>query len=130
MHQSFLDTRADERGGARVKFVIAVAVFAIVVYTGYLYVPVAIDSYYFKDVMQNKVDMAAAQGFDTTWVRDQLFKSEPDNHVPADAVITPSQQENRMQVRVQFVRPISFPGYTYNYEFDHTVQSSTFLAIR
>ena len=63
----------------------------------------------------------------TSWVRDQLVKSEPDYHVPPEAVITPSVEDKRMSVRVQFIRPISFPGYTYNYEFDHTAQSTTFL---
>jgi hypothetical protein len=129
MNQSFM-TRDNQRGNARLKFIIAITVFVVVVYAGYMYVPVALDSYYFKDVMQNKVDLAAAQGYDTNWVRDQILKSEAENHVPADALITPQQKDNRMEVRVQFTRPISFPGYTYNYEFDHTAQSTTFFTIR
>ena len=98
-----------------------------VVYSGYLYVPVAYQAYAFKDMMQTKADAAAAQGFDANWIREQLVKSEPDYGVPSDAVITPVASEGRMQVRVQFTRPISFPGYTYNYEFDQTVKSGTFL---
>ena len=117
----------NEHGGARLKFVVFIIVFAVIIYAGYLYVPVAVDAYYFKDVMQNMVNQATAQGSDPSWVRDQLIKSEPDYHVPPDAVITPSQQDKRLIVRVQFTRPISFPGYTYNYEFDHTAQSTTFL---
>jgi len=120
----------NEQGGARLKFIIFIAVFAAILYAGYLYIPVAIDSYYFKDVMQNKVDLAAAQGFDGNWVREQLAKSGPEYHVPAEAVITPSTKESRIVVRVQFTRPISFPGYTYNYEFDHTAQSTSFLNVR
>ena len=121
---------SNERGGAWLKFIISIMVFAGVVYVGYLYIPVAIDSYYFKDVMQNKVDMAVAQGYEATWVRDQLVKSAPEYHVPPEAIISPAQKENRVEVRVQFTRPISFPGYTYNYEFDHTAKSTTFLTIK
>src|SRR2546421_537335 len=117
----------NERGGARLKFVVFIIIFGVIIYTGYLYIPVAVDAYYFKDVMQNMVNQAAAQGSGSSWVKDQLVKSEPDYHVPPQAVITPSMQDKRIQVRVQFTRPISFPGYTYNYEFDHTVQSATFL---
>jgi len=120
----------NEQGGARLKFIIFIAVFAAILYAGYLYIPVAIDSYYFKDVMQNKVDLAAAQGFDGNWVREQLAKSGPEYHVPAEAVITPSTKESRIVVRVQFTRPIAFPGYTYNYEFDHTAQSASFFNVR
>src|SRR6266513_1663221 len=98
MNQSFFDTRRNERGGARAKFIIAITVFVIVIYAGYMYVPVALDSYYFKDLMQNKVDMAAAQGKNAEWARDQIVKSEPENHVPADAVITPTEQDNRIQM--------------------------------
>ncbi len=121
---------SSERGGARLKFIIAITVFAVVVYIGYLYLPVAIDAYYFKDVMQNKVDLAATQGYETTWVTDQLSKSKAEYHVPPEAIITPTRENNQMQVRVQFTRPISFPGYTYNYEFDYTAKSTTFLTIK
>ncbi|HJZ81582.1 MAG TPA: hypothetical protein VKD91_14600 [Pyrinomonadaceae bacterium] len=120
----------NEQGGARLKFIIFIVFFALVIYVGYMYVPVAIDAYYFKDVMQNKVDMALAENFDGNWLKDQLIKSGREYHVPPDAVITPSQKDSRLTVRVQFVRPISFPGYTYNYEFDHTAQSSAFFNVK
>ena len=120
----------NEQGGARLKFIIFIVVFAVILYAGYMYIPVAIDAYYFKDVMQNKVDLAVAQGFDGNWVREQLAKSGSEYHVPAEAIITPSTKENRVVVRVQFTRPISFPGYTYNYEFDHTAQSTSFFTVR
>lgn len=112
------------------KLIIALAVIAIVGYTGYLYLPVAVDAYYFKDAMQNKVNMAAAQGHDASWISDQLSKSKAEFHVPDDAVITPAQKEGRMEVRVQFTRPIAFPGFTYNYNFDYTAQSTSFLTIK
>jgi hypothetical protein len=80
--------------------------------------------------MQNKVNLAAAQGNDTAWIADQVSKSKAEFHVPDDAVITPSQNEGRMQVRVQFTRPIEFPGFTYNYNFDYTAQSTSFLTVK
>ncbi len=120
----------NELGGARLNLLIAVVVFAVVIYAGYMYVPVAVDAYYFKDSMQNKVNLAAAQGYDSAWVADQVGKSRAEFHVPDDAVITPSQNEGRMQCRVQFTRPISFPGFTYNYNFDYTAQSTSFLTVK
>jgi hypothetical protein len=117
----------NEFGGARLKLIVFIVVFAAILYAGYLYIPVAVDAYYYKDVMQNLVNQATAQGSDTNWIRDQLTKIGPDYHVPSNATITPSLQDKRMMVRVQFTRPISTPVYTYNYEFDHTAQSTTFL---
>jgi hypothetical protein len=120
----------NERGGARAKLIIFIVIFAVLAYVGYLYIPVAIDGYYFKDTMQNTVNLAVTQGYDTAWVTDQLRKGGRDLHVPDDAVITPAQRDNRVEARVQFTRPISFPGYTYNYEFDYTARSTAFLAIK
>jgi len=120
-----------ERGGARLKFIIAITVFAVVVYAGYLYLPVALDAYYLKDAMQSKVDLAATQGYETAWVKDQLDKSKAEFHVPPEAIITPTRSDdNRIQVRVQYTRPIAFPGFTYNYDFDHTAKSTTFLMVK
>ena len=131
MDENVFLTRPGERGGARAKFIIAITVFAVVVYAGYLYLPVALDAYYLKDVMQNKVDLAATQGYETAWVKDQLDKSKAEYHVPAEAIITPARSDdNRIQVRVQFTRPISFPGYIYNYDFDYTAKSTTFLSVK
>ena len=117
----------NERGGARLKLIVFLIIFAVILYAGYLYVPVSIDAYYYKDIMQNLVNQAAAQGSDANWVKDQLAKNAPDYHVPPDATIQASVQDKRVQVHVQFTRPIVTPVYTFNYEFDHTAQSTTFL---
>ena len=117
----------NQQGGARAKFIISLVLFAVVIYIGYMYIPVSVDAYYFKDEMQKKVDLAAAQGYDSGWVRDQLAKTGNEYHVPPNAAITAAQREGRLEVRVQFTRPISFPFYTYNYDFDHTATSTAFL---
>jgi len=127
MNNQTLLRNPGERGGAGVKLLLFLAVVVIVGYIGYMYIPVAIDAYYFKDAMQNKVNLAAVQGYDAAWLAEQLSKSKSQYNVPEDAVITPAQKEGRMEVRVQFTRPISFPGYTYSYDFDYTAQSTTFL---
>ena len=120
-------TRSDERGSANLKFLIVMAILAIVAYGGYLYVPVAYNAYLYKDLMQNKVDAATALAYPMTWVSDQLTKSGPEYDVPPDAVLTPTQENDRMKVRVQFTKPIELFGYTYVYEFDHTAQGTQFL---
>jgi len=78
---------------------------------------------------RNDVETAVALGKSPDWVREQLVKSSADYGIPQNAVITPTQQDNRMQVRVQFTQPIEFPGFVYDYEFDYTAKSSTFLTI-
>ncbi len=122
--------RTTERGSARLKFLMVIAVIGIIAYTGYVYVPVAYEAYLLKDLMQHDVDVAATQGYPASWVKDQLTKAAKEYGIPADAVIDPTQRENRMEVRVQFVRPIEFPGFTYQYNFDHTARSTAFLTFK
>ena len=80
--------------------------------------------------MQHYVDVAAAQGYQPSWAGEQLAKSSPEYDVPADAIITPVRRDDRVEVRVQYVKPIEFLGYTYNYEFDQTVKSTAFLVTK
>ncbi len=122
--------RSGERGNANLKFLIVMAILVSVAYAGYLYVPVAFQANTFKDLMQHYTDVAAAQGYKPSWVGEQLMKTAPEYEIPSNAIITPTQKDNRMEVRVQYVRAIEFPGYTYNYEFDHTVRSTAFLAFK
>ena len=119
-----------EYGGARLKLIVFIVIFAVILYAGYLYIPVAVDAYYYQDIMQNLVNQAAAQGSTPEWLREQLAKNGPDYHVPPNASITAGMQDKRVTVRVQFIRPISTPVYTYNYEFDHTAQSTTWLVVK
>src|SRR5687768_13307016 len=122
--------RTGEHGGARVKFLIVILVLAILGYVGYLYIPIAYQAYLFKDVMQHNVNVAATQGYQPAWVSEQLTKSAREYDVPPNAVITPTTKDNRIEVRVQFTKPIEFPGYTYEYEFDYTAKSTAFLSIK
>lgn len=122
--------RNSERGGARLKFLAVMAVIGIIALAGFKFIPVAYQAYLFKDLMQHNVDVAATQGYQPQWVRDQLVKSLPEYGIPPDAVITPSQQDNRVAVTVQFSQQIEFPGYTYEYVFDHTARSTAFLTFK
>ena len=122
--------RRSERGGARLKFLIVVALLASVAYAGYQFIPVFYRDYQVKDLMQHDVNTAVVMGKPASWIKEQLVKSSAEYGIPADAVITPQQQDNRLEVRVQFTQPLEFPGFVYRYEFDHTAKSTTFLTIK
>jgi len=119
--------RSGERGGASLKFLVVMIFMAAVAYAGYLYVPVAYQAHNFKDLMQHYVDVASAEGKPPAWAAEQLMKNFGEYSVPANALMTPAKRDNRIEVRVQFVRPVEFPGYTYEYQFDYTATSTAFL---
>lgn len=122
--------RSGERGSATLKFVIVMALLGATAYAGYLYVPVAFQANAYKDLMQHYADVASSQGYPPSWLSEQLMKNGAEYGIPDDAIITPAKRNNRIEVRVQFVRVIDFPGYPYNYEFDHTVKSTAFLTFK
>jgi len=124
-------SRSSEQGGARLKFLIVAAIIGSVAYAGYQLIPVFYRDYQIKDLMQNDVNTAANLGKPASWIKDQLVKNSEEYGIPADAIITPEQQQdNRLEVRVQFTLPVEFPGYVYNHEFDYTARSATFLTIK
>ena len=101
--------RSGERGSASLKFVIVMAILVASAYAGYLYIPVAYHATMYKDLMQHYADVASAQGYKPQWVAEQLMKSAPEYQIPADAIYTPVQRDNRMEVRVQYVRADRIP---------------------
>ena len=117
-----------ERGSANLKLLLVIVVIAIVAYAGYVYIPVSYNAYLFKDLMQQKVNTVAALGHPANWVHEQLVKSAPEYNVPTDAEIIPALKDGRVEVHVQYTKPIEFPGYIYEYTFDHTARSTEFLS--
>lgn len=122
--------RIGERGGATLKFLIVLAILGAIAYAGYQYIPVAYEAYTFKDYMQVTVDKAAALGQPAETVKANLKASEAEYGVPPDAVISANQRDGRLEARVQFARAVVFPGYTYQYNFDHTVSSTSLFSAK
>ncbi|HEX8746154.1 MAG TPA: hypothetical protein VF717_03085 [Pyrinomonadaceae bacterium] len=118
--------RKGERGEGRLKFLIVLAILAVVGYCAYQYVPVAIQAYQLKDVMQQTVNTAALQSQTTS---DSLKKTLTDRAQeygappPPPTQVVVVQQDGRWQARVQYTRQIPLLFYTYQYNFDHTVRS-------
>ena len=124
--------RYNERGAARLKLIIVLVVVAVVGYMGFQYIPVAYQAYTFKKYMDDTAEKAAVLSMATeqkgAWIENQLRSNGKDYGVPPEAKITSIYQENMMQITVRFTRPLNLlPGFTYQYNFDHTAKSSTFL---
>jgi hypothetical protein len=118
--------RQGERGEGRLKFLVIIAILAVIGYSAYQYVPVAVNAYQLKDVMQQTVNTAALQSQTTA---ESLKKTLTDRAQEYGAPPPPAtqvgvtQQEGRWLARVQYTRQITFPFYTYQYTFDNTVKS-------
>ena len=130
---SSLETRrsratSGERGGSRLNLFITLVIIGVVGYSALQYMPVAYHAYLFKDDMQETVNLAAGSSRDMDWVKTKLRERANENSLPQDAAIDVQTREGRIEARVRWTRHIALPGYVYQYNFDHTVMSSTFLA--
>ena len=125
-----MKSKHSQMGGATLKFIIVLAILGAAAYAGYQFVPVAYQAYQIKDLMQHDVDTAIAMGKPASWIGEQLVKSAPEYGIPNNAVITPVQTADRIEVRLQYTQPIDFPGFVYNYQFDHTAKSTTFITVK
>ena len=119
-------------GSARLRLIIVLVLVGLIGYMGYQYIPVAYQAYTFKKFMGESAEKAAASPLPAdqkgSWTENQLRASAKEYGVPPDAKITHVFAENRMEVTVKYTRPINLlPGFTYNYNFDHTAKSGTFL---
>lgn len=124
-----VEQRRGEAGGSRLNFVILVLVVALGGYSAYNYAPVAYNAFLFKDVMQETVNKAAyPPGQSSEWITQQLRTAARDYNLPQDMTVNVQKEDGRIAVRAQWTRPIQFPGFTYQYTFDHTVRSSGFIS--
>ncbi len=117
-----------ERGSARLKFILLIALLAVVGYVGFQYVPVAYQASRYKVAMQDAVDKAAMLNQPNDQLRNQLRTDGNEYGVPPNAEITVERRAGGgVTARVQYTRAVVLPGYTYNYNFDHTAKSTELL---
>jgi hypothetical protein len=123
--------RQGEHGAARLRFIVVLAVVALVAYMGFQYVPVAYQGYQFKKVMDDSTETASAGGKSLEWLKSQIRSSANEYNVPPDSLrmTEPIVRDGRIEVTAQYTRPVNIlPFWTYNYSFEHTAKSSTFFS--
>jgi hypothetical protein len=117
-----------ERGGARLNFIVIIALIALAGYSTYNYAPVAYNAYLYQDFMQETVNKAAyPPGQTSDWVTSQLRAGARDYDLPPELNISVQNEDGRIAARVLWTRPVKLPFYIYDYKFDHTARSSGFI---
>lgn len=123
-----LTSRASERGGSQINFLIVMALLIAGGLGAYSYVPIVYEAAEFKTEMQKTVDGAGAMGRTADWVTGEIVKSYPLYNVPPDAELKVERlAKGGYKANVTFIRPVQFLTFTYNYHFDKTVTTTGFL---
>lgn len=116
-----------QRGSARLNFLIFLVLLVALAYVGYQAIPVFYQASTLKVYMQDAVNAAAASNHPPEWVRQQIILNRDEYGIPPNALINASNNNRRVELRVQFSRPIPLLGYIYTYDFDYTARSRSFL---
>lgn len=115
--------RASERGGARLKFLLVMAVIAALVYVGAQFVPARYRAWQFERFMQDTVEDAVATGKTPAWVEQQFRQNFEEHDLPEDASVEIGRDGRRMTASVRYTLPISLLVTEYEYDFDVSVRS-------
>ncbi len=116
---------AAERGSARLKFLLVLALIGAALFVGVQYVPVAYNARVFESFMQDTVNTAAATDKNSAWVEQQLRRGFEDYGVPDDAAVSVGVNNTRLEAAVQYSHTLSLVFTEYDYDFDRTVRSSS-----
>lgn len=117
-----------ERGGTRLTFLIVVALLVGGGYFAYNYIPVAYSGAKYKEEMQRAVDQAAAMGRGVDWINSEITKAGQLNDVPAGAEVRVDKLgQGGYRATAKYTHPINLVFFNYNYNFEESVTSSSFL---
>ena len=110
--------RAQERGGARLKLLLAVLVLFSLLYTGWKVIPPYFANYQLQDSMETEARFAAVNKRTQDDIRDDIFRKIKDLDIPArrqDIRVEPI--EGGLRITVDYAVPIDLPGYTFELQF-------------
>jgi hypothetical protein len=120
--------RHSERGSARVRFIVVLAVVAVVAYMGFQYIPVAYQAHRFKSEIDQKVLDASGRGNDVELLKREIKTSAKNYGVPPETLtMDVGQLEGRLEVTVKYKRQVNIlPFWTYDYNFEYKSRGASF----
>ena len=115
-----------ERGEGRMGTLFALALVAVMIYLGFKVVPVMINSYSFKDFIEEEARFAAVRRDDEE-IRTRVFNKARELELPITKEMIHTERTNaRFDIAVSYSVPIVTPVFTYQYKRDEKVSSPLF----
>jgi len=115
-----------ERGEGRFGTLFALTLLAVMIYLGVKVVPVMINTYAFKDFIEEEARFAAVRRDDDE-IRTRVWKKARELDLPIELKQILTERSNtRFDIAVRYSIPIVTPVYTYLWELDEKVSSPLF----
>jgi hypothetical protein len=117
---------AAERGEGRLGTLLALTIVAVLIYLGVKVVPVMINTYAFKDFIEEEARFASVRRDDDE-IRDRVWKKARELDLPIELKQIHTERSNaRFDINVDYTVPIVTPVYTYNWVLEERVSSPLF----
>jgi hypothetical protein len=115
-----------ERGEGRFGTLFAIVVLVVMVYLGFKFVPVMINSYTFKDFIEEEARFASVRRDDEE-IKTRIYKKARELDLPiTEEMIQTERTSARFDIAVSYSVPIVTPVFTYQYKRDEKVSSPLF----
>ena len=115
-----------ERGEGRLGTLFALTLLAVLIYLGVKVVPVMINTYAFKDFIEEEARFASVRRDDEE-IRQRVWKKARELDLPVEMKQIHTERSNaRFDIDVNYTVPIVTPVYTYNWMMDEKVSSPLF----
>jgi hypothetical protein len=115
-----------ERGEGRLGTFFALTLLVVMIYLGFKVVPVMINSYTFKDFIEEEARFAAVRRDDEE-IRTRVYNKARELQLPISKEMIQMERTNtRFDIIVRYAVPIVTPVYTYQYKRDEHVSSPLF----
>jgi hypothetical protein len=115
-----------ERGEGRFGTLFAIVVLVVMVYLGFKFVPVMINSYTFKDFIEEEARFASVRRDDEE-IKTRIYKKARELDLPiTEEMILTERTSARFDIAVSYTVPIVTPVFTYQYKRDEKVSSPLF----
>jgi hypothetical protein len=116
----------DERGEGRLGTLFALTLLVVMIYLGFKVVPVMINSYAFKDFIEEEARFASVRRDDDE-IRTRVYNKARELELPVSKEMIHTERTNaRFDINVSYSVPIVTPVYTYQYKRDEHVSSPLF----
>jgi hypothetical protein len=121
-----MQDRRGERGEGRMGTMFALAVLAVLIYLGFKVIPVMINTYAFRDFMEQEARFAALRNKDEE-LRKRLVVKAQELDLPVDAKsVRMNRSPSHFDVQITYTVPIETPLYTYQWVFQESARAPLF----
>lgn len=119
-------TRA-ERGEGRGGCIFGLIFLLVAIFIAYKMIPVKVKAAELRGTIVDQAKSAGLPRHDDAYIRRAILHKARELELPLeDRGLRITRTATNIRIRAEYVVPIEFPGYTYNWKFDHDYENPVF----